>query len=239
MPAAPYGSATAPLSETPAPTDPERQLALAYAPASARAALALVWQLDERMGAIVAAAREPAIGAMRLMWWRDALAALDAPGARAPAEPLLIALEKMVLPRGATGVALGAIEEGWSALLDEEEPGIEAIMLHGRARGGALFAACATLLGADADGVERAGEGWALADLGHRLRSAEARGFARARARALLATVPLRGWPAALRAIGLLAVLAKRDAAMPVEVTRQQGSPGRVLRAFAYGLTGR
>ncbi|MET0376783.1 MAG: squalene/phytoene synthase family protein, partial [Rhizorhabdus sp.] len=70
-------------------SDPERQLALTYAPPPVRAGLACLWQIDERMAAIVAAAREPAIGAMRLLWWRDALAKLDDAEAPVPAEPLL------------------------------------------------------------------------------------------------------------------------------------------------------
>ena len=48
-------------------------LALSYAAAARRPALAALWQLDERMGSIVAAARDPLIGSMRLVWWRDAL----------------------------------------------------------------------------------------------------------------------------------------------------------------------
>jgi phytoene synthase len=196
-----------------------------------------MWLLDERMGAIVAAAREPAIGAMRLLWWRDALEALDR--TEAPAEPLLGALAREALARGVDGATLAGIEEGWAALLDDEEPGDEAILLHARARGGRLFTACATLLGGRVEDIAAAGEAWALADLGHRLRAPEARAFARAQASVRLADVAITRWPVRLRPLGLLALLAGRDARMAAGTVRRQGSPGRVLRAMLYGLTGR
>lgn len=198
----------------------------------------MLWRLDERMAAIVAAAREPSIGAMRLIWWRDALARLNS-DATVPAEPLLAAAAELLLPAGASGESVSAIEEGWSALLDAEAPGEAEIAAHGAQRGRPLFVIAATLLGAEPDDIGDAGEGWALADLGHHLRDIEARRFARDRAAALLATVDLHRWPASLRSLGLLVLLARKDAAMPADRMRRQGSPGRLLRALAYRLTGR
>lgn len=219
--------------------DPERQLALTYAPPSARNALACLWQIDERLAAIVAAAREPAIGAMRLLWWRDALVKLDDIGATVPAEPLLETAASALLPAGLTGEAIAAIEEGWAALLEAEEPGEAEIVAHGELRGARLFTLSARLLGTVPDDVGRAGESWALADLGHRLRGSDARQFARDRAAATLAMVDIGRWPAALRPLGLLVVLARSDAAIPADRLRRQGSPKRLLRALAYRLTGR
>ena len=89
------------------------------------------------------------------------------------------------------------------------------------------------------DDIGEAGEGWALADLGHHLRDAEARHFARTRATELLANVNFGRWPASLRPLGLLVLLARKDAAMPAGQMRRQGSPRRMLRALAYRLTGR
>ncbi|KQX26354.1 hypothetical protein ASD39_02190 [Sphingomonas sp. Root50] len=220
-------------------SDPERQLALNYAPAAHRDPLALLWRIDERMGAIVAAAREPAIGAMRLIWWRDALARLDEPGPPVPAEPLLAAAAAQLLPAGLPGRSIAAIEEGWAALLEEEVPGEAQIIAHGEERGGPLFALSAALLGTVPEDIGRAGEGWALAELGHRLRDAEARRFARAAAAERLGGVASGRWPAALRPLGLLTLLAHRDAAMPAAELRRQGSPKRMFRALAYRLTGR
>ena len=191
------------------------------------------------MGAVVAAAREPAIGAMRLLWWRDALARLDAAEAPVPAEPLLAAAAATLLPAGLSGESLAAIEEGWAALLDEEEPGEADIDAHAQGRGGPLFALSAQLLGILPEDVRAAGEGWALADLGHRLRNAEARQFARSSAAERLTQVNIGRWPAALRPLGLLVVLARLDANRPADRLRRQGSPARLLRTLAYRVTGR
>lgn len=216
--------------------DPERQLALSHAPAAVRDALSLLWQLDERMGTIVAAAREPAIGAMRLLWWRDALVRLDDPAALVPAEPLLAEIAATLLPAGLSGTALSEIEEGWSVLLDADEPDAGAMKQHGEWRGGRLFALSAKLLGADAPDIVAGGTGWALADLGHRMRDPVVRAAARKAAADILANVS----PGRLRGpLGLLVLLAKRDAAMPPEEQRQPGSPMRVARSIAFSIFGR
>lgn len=191
------------------------------------------------MGAIVAAAREPAIGAMRLLWWRDALARLDDREAPVPAEPLLEAAARLLVDADIAGTALAGIEEGWAALLDSEEPGDAEIVAHGDLRGARLFALSAQLLGGIPDDAARAGMGWALADLGHRLRDPDGRRFARDRALAMLADVDIGRWPATLRPLGLLTVLARRDARMPPAELRRQGAPKRLFRALAYRLTRR
>lgn len=219
--------------------DPERQLALSYAPSARRRALSLLWQLDERMGLIVAATHEPTIGAMRLIWWRDALTRLDMAEAEAPAEPLLAAIAACLRPAGPSGEALAALEDGWAALLEEEEPGEVQILTHAARRGGPLFELSAGLLGVAPADLALAGEGWALADLGHRLRYASARQFARSQAAERLRAVDIGRWPAQLRPLGLLALLARQDAALPADKFRRQGSPKRLLRALAYRLTGR
>lgn len=195
------------------------------------------------MGALVAAAREPAIGAMRLLWWRDALIGLDEANARVPAEPLLEAAARNLVAAGLPGKAVAGLEEGWAALLDAEEPGQAEITAHGEQRGPRLFTLSAQLLGVlpghVPDDVAQAGEGWALADLGHRLHACPARQFARDRAAAALDRVDIARWPVGLRPLGLLVVLARSDAAMPGGRLRRQGSPKRLLRALAYRLTGR
>lgn len=227
------------MTDAPVIADPERRLALAYAPAGSRLSLQTLWQVDERMAAIVAAAREPAIGAMRLLWWRDALARLDDIHAPVPAEPLLVRAAALCVSGGVKGADLAGIEEGWSALLDAEEPDEAAIRLHGAARGARLFAIAATVLGSVTHDIAPAGEGWALADLGHRLRGQDARAFARQLAMKRLAAVDVRHWPSPLRPLGVLTLLARRDAASPPANLRRQGAPGRVLRAAVYGMTGR
>jgi phytoene synthase len=212
--------------------DPERALAIAYAPAACRPALTSLFALDERLAGIVAATTEPTIGLIRLAWWRESLERLDREAP--PAEPLLQTLATL-LPLGITGAALSEIEDGWAALLDGDLDD-EALMRHARQRGGSLFALAATLLGDPTTPVATAGEGWALADLGHRHSRPDVRSRARAKASEILAVMPAI-WPKALRPLGMLAVLARADAELGG--ARRQGAPGRLLRMLALRLTGR
>lgn len=219
--------------------DPERALALSHAAADRRAALAALWTLDERMGAIVAAARDPLIGSMRLVWWRDALGALDDRNAKVPAEPLLQALSALLIPAGVRGTDMAALEDGWAALLESEAIAPEQIDGHGAGRGAPLFRLSARLLGQEPGDIDAAGAGWALADLGHRLQSFESRELARAAARDRLAQVDIGRWPRSLRPLGLLVVLARQDAELPAGQLRRQASPKRLFRSLAYALLGR
>lgn len=218
---------------TPILADPERALAVAYAPPQLRAALAALFALDERFGGIVSSTSEPMIGLMRLAWWREALEKLDRD--RAPAEPLLGLLADQVLPRGPSGAALAAIEDGWAALIDGE-PDEDAIARHGRERGRNLFHAAAQLLGADDPRLPPAGEVWALADLGYRHSSEAVRTAARTKAKSLAAAMPAGRWARAARPLAALFVLARADA---MAGSRAQGSPGRLLRMLALRLIGR
>ncbi|WP_240320707.1 squalene/phytoene synthase family protein [Sphingomonas crusticola] len=213
--------------------DPERALAIAYAPAATRAALTALFQLDERFGQIVSSTTEPMIGLMRLAWWREALEKLNPDSA--PAEPLLRALATTALPHGVTGAALAAIEDGWSALIDGDESEL-LIPRHGRERGRNLFAAAAAILGAADDRLPAAGEVWALADLGFHHSRPAVRDAALARARELARDVPSRTWPPAARPLAALFVLAEHDSRLGGRV---QGSPARLLRILALRITGR
>ncbi|NIJ08301.1 phytoene synthase [Sphingomonas vulcanisoli] len=213
--------------------DPERALAVAYAPADKRAALTALFALDERMGAIVGATKETHVGLIRLAWWRESLERLD--HAPPPAEPLLGLIAAEVLPLGVTGKALAGIEHGWSALLDGV-PDAAAITRHGQERGMRLFRLAARLLSNEDARAGAAGEGWALADLGHRHSDAKVQTEARAQARAALSGVSGR-WPRALLPLAALARLARIDADTPG--VRRQGSPGRLMRLLALRLTRR
>lgn len=216
--------------------DPERALALAYAPARLRPALAALWRLDERLGEIVAATREPMVGAIRLAWWREALEALDR--APPPSEPLLVEIADALLPAGISGAQLAEIEAGWAALLTGDPPDEEAIATYGRLRGRQLFGLAARLLaGGTSDEATVAGEGWALADLGARLGDPHAAAVAKAEAVECLEQLKDFRWPLPLRPLGMLAVLARHDAASGRP--RRQGSPRRVARALWHRLTGR
>jgi phytoene synthase len=216
--------------------DPERALTLAYARAQSRAALAALWRLDERLGSVVAATREPMVGAIRLAWWREALEALD--NGPPPAEPLLGEIATALLPIGIRGTELAEIEAGWSALLAADPLDEEAIVAHGRLRGRPLFALAARLLaGTPFAKAAPAGEAWALADLGARLDDPRLASLAKAKAMERLAELEGLCWPVTLRPLGALVLLARRDARLGHG--RRQGSPARVARVLLHRLTGR
>ena len=215
------------------PLDPDRTLALAYVPAARRPALEALWRLDAALGAVLAGGREPMLSRIKLVWWRDALVELDS--RRAPAEPVLQALAGHVLPRGVTGAELSEMEEGWAALLAEGALEPSELNAYAAARGNTLFRLSARLLGAKASpDQERAGEAWALADLGRHSGEPDASAAFAAAPQMMLPD----SWPALLRPLGMLAMLAARDAARegPPE---PQGSPGRMLRMLRHRLTGR
>jgi len=215
-------------------SDPERALALSYAYAASRPALAALFALDDALAQVLRTTREPMVGQMRLTWWHGALAALDS--APPPAQPVLQMLAAEVLPHGVAGAALTPIVEGWEELLAAEiSP--EDIARYARGRG-TLFAVAGALLGGD-DPVREAGEGWALVDLAWHSREPEVAALARELARPMLEAATARRWSRAGRALGVLAHLALADLTLDPTAPRVRGSPGRVWRALRHRLTGR
>jgi phytoene synthase len=215
--------------------DPDRVLALSYVPARRRDAVSALWRLDAAMGAVLAGGREPMISRIKLAWWREALERLDAD--RAPAEPILRALAGHVLPAGVTGAELAAMEDGWSVLLSDEPLGPADLAIYASRRGAGLFQATARLLGGAGDvDVREAGEAWALADLARHSGNDEDAHAAMAAAAAR--AVPAR-WPSALRPLGMLAMLVRRDSEPGRPRWERQGSPGRMLRMLRHRLSGR
>ncbi|WEK43052.1 MAG: hypothetical protein P0Y64_17210 [Candidatus Sphingomonas colombiensis] len=204
----------------------ERRIILAYAPAASRAGLAALLALDDRLGEIVAAARDPLIGQMRLTWWHEALVALDR--APAPAEPILRAAAAHLLSSGITGAELSHIVDGWEALLAIDTDPAAAFAGHAVDRGEAMFGIAARLLGGDHPGLRDAGAGWALAGL----REPRAREIAAERLDGLM-----RGdrWPRALRSLSGMALLARSD----LGGDARPGSIRRAMRLFRHWLGGR
>jgi phytoene synthase len=141
-------------------TDVERNLALGYVSASRRVAVAALWQLDEKLGRIVASTTEPMIGQIRLTWWHERLRALDS-GEQA-AEPILRKMAEDVLPYDVNGADLAGLIEGWEALLEALPLNEASLITYAEKRGEALFQMSGRLLATDVS--ERAGQGWALAD---------------------------------------------------------------------------
>lgn len=205
--------------------DPERRLALAYARAADRPMLTLLWVLDERLGAIVAATREEMLGQIRLAWWRDALSALEN---GAPAgEPLLGELAAAVQAGRVDAAMLGALAEGWMALLDGAPLDAETMARFAEGRGATLFGLVAG--NAESPGVADAGAGWALADLARRTSEPAAATQAGALAEARLKAAPRR-WPRELRPLAVMVALAR---------TRGRHGAVRMARAIWAGIAGR
>jgi 15-cis-phytoene synthase len=215
--------------------DPERRLALSYAPREKRQALALLWALDERLGAIVAATREETLGQIRLAWWRDALAAL---AERAPAgEPLLEALFPIVQAGTLFPAELARLPEGWTVLLAPTPFGTEVLEAHAKERGATLFGLSSAILGCTHGVIEGAGSAWALIDLGARVSDARTAQVARLRAGERLSAMEPGRLPKPLRPLAVLTALARHDqrAGFP----RRQGSPKRLAIALKAGMLGR
>ncbi|MCY7398644.1 MAG: hypothetical protein LH466_07405 [Sphingomonas bacterium] len=187
----------------------DRDLVRLYWPVALRPAFDALFGIDDALGAVVASSTQPALGAIRLAWWRDALERLDTNPP--PPEPRLQAVARELLPR-VSGAELARIAEGWAALFDEERD-VEAI----GARGAALFAVGARLLGCDEPQVAQAGRYFALADVARR-----------GLAPVLPTTVaPLR-FARALRPLTGLARLAVRDLAHG-EPFEPEATPGRAV----------
>ncbi|HEX8625417.1 MAG TPA: squalene/phytoene synthase family protein [Allosphingosinicella sp.] len=213
--------------------DPDRTLALSYVPARRRAAVGALWRLDAAFAAALAGGREPMISRIKLAWWREALERLDRE--RAPSEPVLRELEAHVLPAALPGAELAGMEEGWAVLASPEALGPEELTAYARARGAGLFRMTARLLGDPAAAIDQAGEAWALVDLArHCATEADSDiALAAARERALP-----RRWPARLRPLGMLAILASRDLDPARPPWEPRGAPARMWRMLRHRISG-
>lgn len=217
--------------------DPERALALDYAPDDARAALHALFALDDTLGQVLRTTTEPLIGQMRLAWWHEALQRLDRDPP--PAQPVLQGLADAVLPSGVSGALLAELVTGWEALIEAETVDETAMLAHADARGAGVFGAAATVLGQTDARVAEAGRGWALADLSRHLRAAGAAAQARALSEAALRKALTGAWPARLRSLGALALIARMNLAVPVDSPIPAGAPRRVARLILHRITGR
>ena len=113
-------------------------------PAGNRACVDILWRLETRLSELCFAGKEPALRQIRLAWWRDALAALDAPNRRVPDEPLLRDVAAMLLPI-LSGAQLAAHAEAKLAALSTDWATDDVM-----AAGQSLFVLMAPLLGSTA-----------------------------------------------------------------------------------------
>ena len=199
----------------------DRELVRLYWPVELRPAFDALFAIDDVMAEVVASSTQPALGAIRLAWWREALERLD--HYSPPVEPRLQNVAKHLLPRGVSGAMLSTLEDGWATLLDEE-PDSDRIC----AGGAAVFAIGARLLEADDEN---------LADAG-RLHA-----FARAARRGLAAfpedqVVPTHRFASALRPLTAFARLAARDVSR-APILEREATPARAVALLAHRLTGR
>ncbi|QIG79908.1 squalene/phytoene synthase family protein [Stakelama tenebrarum] len=220
------------------PAEAERSVILTYAPQDRREGLSALLALDDALGRLLATTSEPALGQIRLQWWREALQRLDT--APPPAEPVLEGLARAVLPTGVTGEDLSEVIAGWDALIESETLDEAALARFAQGRGQTLFRAAACLLsGKSSDPVDAAGQGWALADLARHLDREEEAALTRALAEKHLEEAARHRWSAGRRALGALALLARRDLSLPRGAQPPVGSPARVARLVWHRLSGR
>lgn len=205
-----------PVADLVRDTDRDRWLATQYAPAGLRPALFAVHALDLEFAKVAATTTDAMLGEIRLAWWRERLAGLDAGGV--PAQPVLRALADAVLPRGVTGATLAGLEDGWLALAAGD------VARHVTLRGAALGSVLAVLGGSDPA-------------VGAMLATAWAAGEA-ARAGHDVFAAPVDRAPPDLRWLAGLAALGARDVArrQPPEPRATAGRQWVLLRA---ALTGR
>ena len=128
----------------------DRDLVRLYWPVELRPAFDALFDLEAALAEVVRTSTQPALGAIRLAWWREALERLDS--SVPPAEPRLQAIAAELLPRGVSGARLAAIGDGFATLLDDEPD-----MARVHEGGAALFACAAKVLGAEDLKLKEAG----------------------------------------------------------------------------------
>jgi phytoene synthase len=176
---------------------------------------------------VVSSTTEPALGAIRLAWWRERLEELDR-GA-VSAEPRLRAIARQLLGLGITGAELSKLEDAWLPLLAPfpwEQEAVEGLKLRGRV----LFGIAARLLGGNPALAEAPGELWSLVDGAQHCSDPESRELLVAEARRVLSGATGR-IPRQVRPLTVLAALAAADLV-------RRGGMARVAAALRHRLLG-
>jgi phytoene synthase len=181
------------------------------------------------LAGVVSTTTEPALGAIRLAWWRERLQELDA-GAAPIAEPRLRAIGRQLLSRGISGGELAQLEDAWRPLLDPFPWG-EAAADGLRSRGRILFGIGARLLGGKPATAEDAGALWSLVDGADHCSDPQSREFLLGPARTALIQVPGR-LPREVRPLTTLAALAAHD------LQGGTGGARRIAVALAHRMFG-
>lgn len=202
------------------PTD--RDLVRLYWPVELRPAFDALFGIDDAMAEVVASSTQPALGAIRLAWWRDALERLDT--GPPPPEPRLQAASAHLLSRVVKGADLAEIEQGWRILLDEEPD-----LRLAEARGESLFKIGSHLLGESHRSLSGAGRLYAGIDFARRgYREIE-------RSRIAMGGIV---FPRALRPLTALTALAVRDLRHGGPPFELEATPGRAAALLWHRLFG-
>lgn len=177
--------------------------------------------IDDAMAEAALTASQPALGAIKLAWWREALEKLDT--APPPPEPRLRAAASELLPRGLHGRRLAELEDGWLSLIDGTDDPAR-IEEHGRI----MFGLAGDLLGRTDPVLARAGASWALADVARRM----------GERRYLRSSMPAAHVVKPLRPLTMLCVLAARDQCRPWP-PEPEATPQRAWSILRHRLTGK
>ena len=172
-------------------------LVLSYAGKGQRGALEAILRLDQNLMRITRTVSEPALGQVRMAWWRDQILRERRDGDPVPPDPLLRSILRFWRTERRELVAL---IDGYEHLLFELPLDAEAQQAFARGRARA-FSALARLSG-EAAYVEAAGshgETWAAAELAAMGHAMEKRAPA------------LPALPRKLRALGIIGGLARRS----------------------------
>lgn len=203
----------------------DRDLVRLYWPVELRPAFDSLFGIDDALADIVMSSTQPALGAIRLAWWREALERLD--HGPPPPEPRLQAVAAELLPRGVTGAMLAELEDGWAACLDEE-PDADRV----GERGARLFRMGAWLLGGSDPLLAAAGRLFAFQQAG-RLQMIAMRDPPPE-----LQLLVRHRFPRRLRPLTGLARLAARDVKQAPSI-EPLATPGRAAALLSHRLSGR
>lgn len=181
-----------------------QDLALSHAGEKLRAPLRDALLLDRRLSRIVLTASEPALGQLKLAWWREELEKVSGGQKNNPPDPLLAALGRSW---GEGVEPLDRLIDGWETQLsgDEASSGDPGALASGR---GEVFSRLAWLAGHAKAGISAKmhGAAWAYADLAQ---MADGQGR-RALEQGLEAASSLPSLPRDLRALAVVGGLSRR-----------------------------
>ena len=134
--------------------DPDRYLTARLTPKASRSALTTLYAFNVELSRICDMVSEPALGEIRLQWWRDAIARAD--GSSETGAPLADALMQMIAKLGLPKPLLLGMIDARSADLDGGGfADLQALKAYLYKTDGALFALSATVLGHSGGGLAK------------------------------------------------------------------------------------